>query len=78
MSTLLVRDVNPEAVARLKAKALLHGRSLQAEVKAILEAEAQLSDQASWLTWVDDFRSRLAQRSSSDSVELLRESRDER
>ena len=78
MSSLLVRDVNPEAVTRLKARAVLHGRSLQAEVKAILEAEAALSDHQTWVTWMDAFRSRAGARGGPDAVELLRESRDER
>lgn len=78
MSSLLVRDVNPETLARLKSRALLHGRSLQAEVKAILEMEANLSDEAAWLVWLDDFRAKVAGRPGPDSVDLLRESRDER
>ena len=78
MPSLLVRDVKTETLARLKARASLHGRSLQGEVLAILEMEARLSDEAAWLVWLDDFRSRLAGRPESDSTELLRESRDER
>jgi len=79
MSDLLVRDVDPAAVARLKARALQHGRSLQAEVKSILEAEAALSDATAWLNWVEDFRARLAPPAAgASSLDLLRESRDER
>ena len=78
MSNLLVRDVDPEAVARLKIRAVLHGRSLQAEVKAILEAEATLSDQSAWTAWVEGFRTRVGARPGPDAVALLRESRDER
>jgi antitoxin FitA len=78
VSDLLVRDVDPKAVARLKARAALHGRSLQAEVKAILEAEAVLSDQSAWLSWMDVFRAKVTLRSRTDTADLLRESRDER
>ena len=78
MSNLLVRDMDPEAVAVLKARASRHGRSLQAEVKAILEAEAVLCDSASWVAWVEDFRARAGRPQGPDAVELLREGRDER
>ena len=79
MSDLLVRDVDPAAVVRLKARALQHGRSLQAEVKAILEAEAALSDATAWLSWAEAYRARLRPSTAgADSLDLLRESRDER
>ena len=78
MTSLLVRDMDQETVARLKARAVMHGRSLQAEVRAILEAEAALSDRSAWLTWMDGFRAQVGQRPGPDSVDLLRESRDER
>lgn len=78
MTNLLVRDVDAETVARLKARAVLHGRSLQAEAKAILEAEAALSDRAAWVTFLDGFRSRTRKAGGPDSLDLLRESRDER
>jgi 3-phenylpropionate/cinnamic acid dioxygenase small subunit len=70
--------MDQETVARLKARAVMHGRSLQAEVRAILEAEAALSDRSAWLTWMDGFRAQVGQRPGPDSVDLLRESRDER
>jgi plasmid stability protein len=37
MSQLLVRDLAPETIERLKEQAEQQGRSLQAEVKRILE-----------------------------------------
>ena len=37
---MLVRDLDPEVVERLKARARVHGRSLQKEVKVILEEAA--------------------------------------
>ena len=78
MSSLLVRDVDAQTLARLKARAVLHGRSLQAEVRGILEAEATLSDQTAWLAWMDEFRTRIGQRPGPDAVDWVRESRDER
>ena len=43
MSDLLVRDLDPGVVERLKQRADRHGRSLQGEAKAILEAAATFS-----------------------------------
>lgn len=46
MSHVLVRDLDQPILERLKARARRHGRSLQAELKEILEAasEADLLD----------------------------------
>ncbi len=37
MGQVLIRQIPDETVARLKAKAARHGRSLEAELRAILE-----------------------------------------
>lgn len=42
MTRILVRDLNPDVVARLEVRARTHGRSLQQEARAILEAAAPL------------------------------------
>ena len=44
MAQLLVRDLDPAVVARLKDKARQNQRSLQGEVKAILEAGRRPGD----------------------------------
>jgi hypothetical protein len=75
MSQLLVRDLPPETVARLKAQACLHGRSLQGEVKRILEEAIQYSLTEACGT-AAEWRQRLAGQVSSDSTELLHEDRD--
>lgn len=41
MSQVLVRSLDATLVERLKARARRHGRSLQAELKAILEAASK-------------------------------------
>jgi plasmid stability protein len=41
MASLLIRNLDDAAVARLKARARRHNRSLQGEVKSILESEAR-------------------------------------
>jgi hypothetical protein len=70
----LVRDLKAQVVARLKARARKRGRSLQAELKEILEhASRQGAIDARSLA--DRIRRRLAGRAHSDSVELLAEDR---
>jgi plasmid stability protein len=41
MAQLLVRDIAPETLDRLKLRAKQHNRSLQGEAKSILEEAAQ-------------------------------------
>jgi plasmid stability protein len=75
MAQVLVRDLKPEVIERLKSRARRHGRSLQGEAKAILEAAATLSaDEARQIA--DQWRHRLAGRMTSDSSEMTREDRD--
>jgi plasmid stability protein len=78
MTNLLVRDVDPETVKRLKALAVSHARSLQAEVRAILEAEAALGDRTAWVAWMDGFRAKMGLKTGPEAQDLQRESRDER
>jgi plasmid stability protein len=44
MASLLIRNLDDAAVARLKARARRHNRSLQGEVKSILESEARTTE----------------------------------
>jgi len=75
MAQLLIRDLQDDTVQRLKARAKRHGRSLQGEVKAILEAAAGYSMQEAHA--VSEARAaRLAGRAFSDSAELIREDRE--
>ncbi len=41
MTQMLVRDLDPEVMERLKERARSNGRSLQKEVRAILEGAAE-------------------------------------
>lgn len=43
MGQLLVRDLDDEIIRRLKRRAAAHGRSVEAEHRAILEAAVRLS-----------------------------------
>ena len=44
MASLLIRNLDDAAVARLKARARRNNRSLQGEVKSILESEARTAE----------------------------------
>jgi plasmid stability protein len=76
MAQVLVRQLNDKVVDRLKKRAKEHGRSLQSEVKTILE-EAVPDYEAAWKR-IGRFRKRLQQsgRKFSNSVDLIREDRD--
>lgn len=75
MAQVLVRQLNDKIVARLKKRAKEHGRSLQSEVKTILE-EAVPDYDGAWKRIVK-FRNTLKQsgRTFSDSAALIREDR---
>ncbi len=78
MAQILVRDLDDKVVRRLKERARKDGRSLQAEVKRILEKEANLMqlDIESARKHISDIRRRFEGRDFPDSVELIREGRD--
>lgn len=77
MAQVLVRNLNERVVARLKKRAANRGRSLQAEVKSILE-EAAKEEAADFWKAADRIRERLKRsgRTFSDSAALIREDRD--
>ena len=75
MTDLLIRDLDPELVERLKLRAKNHGRSLQAEVKVILQNNVPLSmDEAR--AQIERIRAELTGKMFSDSTELIREDRE--
>jgi plasmid stability protein len=78
MPEILVRGLGQKTVRRLKERARISGRSLQQEVKDILERAATTltMDEARRLS--ERWHRRLAGRSFSDSTELIREDRDRR
>lgn len=75
MPQILVRNLHKDVVARLKARAQLHKRSLQAEVLKILEEVVAPSPRSYWRE-VDEFRARFAGRVFTDSADLIREDRE--
>lgn len=75
MAQVLVRDLKPETLEHLKNSAKRNGRSLQAELKAILKSATVFSmDEARQTS--DRWHKRLAGRVVTDSGELRRENRD--
>ena len=75
MPDILVRDIDPEKLERLKARAKRNGRSLQSEAKMVLEdAVAQrLIDDV--LEAARQWRKKVG-RPAVDSVPLIREDRE--
>ena len=75
MAQLLIRDLDGETIERLKARAKLHRRSLQGEVKLILEHEALVSREDA-VALAERIRASFGGSRFSDSTELIREDRD--
>ncbi len=74
MAQVLVRDLKIDVVARLKARAKRNGRSLQTELKEILQA-ASRHNAVDARALADRIRRQLGGRRHTDSVELLAEDR---
>jgi plasmid stability protein len=79
MSEVLVRNLDEAVVEQLKARARSSGRSLQAELKIILEqaarpASARLS-RAAYRALANQVRAALGDRPQDDSAALLAEDR---
>ena len=74
MAQVLIRDLDGAVVVKLKDRARRRGRSLEAELRVILETAAA-EDWSGVRTLAAQLRRRLAGRSHSDSVDLLREDR---
>jgi len=77
MPQLLVRDVPPDIVEALKRRAAQHGRSAEAEHRAILE-EALRAGRAAFRQRAATLREATRGRISGDSADLIRRDRDSR
>lgn len=75
MAQVLIREVEPEVIEKLKERARANGRSLEAELRQIFR-QAAGEKQPRDLSEVERIRALFAGRSFSDSVELLREDRE--
>jgi plasmid stability protein len=78
MGSILVRGLDQRTIERLKERARLNGRSLQQEVKALLERAAETLTMREARRVSDQWRRRLGGRRFSDSAQLIREDRDSR
>ncbi|MBI5057069.1 MAG: hypothetical protein HZB61_10690 [Nitrospirae bacterium] len=76
MAQLLVRNIEPETIDRLKVRAKRHHRSLQGEAKIILEEAARKITMEEARKRVQQWRKKFAGKKFSDSAELIREDRD--
>jgi plasmid stability protein len=75
MAQIIVRNLDDAVVERLKARARDNDRSLEAEVRHILEQSAKV-DLAQARQIALNIRERLKGRKFSDVAELIREDRD--
>jgi len=76
MAQLLVRDLDSAVINRLKARARLNHRSLQGEVKTILEEASARPTREEALAIIDKWRERWGDRVFSESAALIRKDRE--
>ena len=74
MARVLIRELDDEIVTKLKARARSHGRSLEAELREILQRAAS-ADLAEARSLAAKLRRRLSGRSHSDSAASIAEDR---
>ena len=75
MAQLTVRRIDPEIVRRLKLRAAQHGRSADAEHRAILERVLGTGADDFWIE-AARLRESARRRKHTDSAKLIREDRD--
>jgi plasmid stability protein len=75
MANISVRNIPDDVIKGLKLRARVHGRSLEAQVRAILEENSRLSREE-FIRITDAQREATAGRITSDSTDLIREDRD--
>jgi hypothetical protein len=76
MPNVLVREVDERDLELLKRRAEAFGRSLQAELKRILELAARASDEEAARALAERVSATLAGRTHPDSAALVRKDRD--
>jgi plasmid stability protein len=76
MANILIRDVDPKAVQRLKKRAKANGRSFQGELRVVVEQAAARPSpeeiEAIWKKW----DRRFAGKRFDSSADLIRQDRD--
>ena len=80
MAEILVRDIDPAFIERLRERARRNQRSLEAEAKRIFEdaapPEPPSDPKKEFREWSAAFRERTRGTHQTDSAELIREDRD--
>jgi plasmid stability protein len=76
MGQVLVRGLDDSVIERLRQHAESHHRSLEAELREILEHVLRQVDAATARDLADRIRGKLEGRPHSDSADLIREDRD--
>jgi plasmid stability protein len=77
MAQLTVRNLDDQVYARLKERAKANKRSLEAEARAILEANA-VTDRAEFARWAEEFRKQVKPGKPGEVTAWIREDRDRR
>lgn len=75
MAQVLVRDLDPEVVETIRESARRSGRSLEAELRVILEAAARRRSTDFWEV-AERLRRGTADRRRTDGADLIRADRD--
>ena len=76
MATLTIRNLDDAVVERLKNRARARNRSLEAEVRTILETAAKLIDREAFVREARRIAAMTPDVPQTDSTELIREDRD--
>jgi plasmid stability protein len=74
MAQVLVRDLDSDVVETIRESARRHGRSLEAELRLILESAARARSTDFWQT-AERLRKRTTNRQRTDSAALIRTDR---
>lgn len=77
MAQILVRELDESVVRKLKSRAKSNGRSMEAEIRTILESAAQSEiDKSRFIKEAESLRKRIGRRRQTDSGILQAEDRD--
>lgn len=75
MPDVLIRDIDVAVLDRVKLRAKIHNRSLQSEMKMMVNEFAEKPEPLSEFELISKIRASIKTPQTTDSVELLREDR---
>lgn len=78
MAQLTVRNVDDKVYETLKSRAARNHRSLEAEIRAVLERTARDEMRQEFLRWTSELRERMTPRDTGDVTAEIRAERDSR